>query len=292
MSCGGILPLGLSFTPTCLGGTPGPHWRYVDAHVRNADGTLERETLWRSRWDDIFYDQSHIAVSPEELSRLEILRNERGDQYAIRDRIAHLREHIESGDLYDQSMTGDDATIAAKSFNILILGSVPYALGMMTVNILAAAVHLLIVIKEAFSELYDQGCVDGLPAFFARLATGLWDDVLPDLFTVVASPIYWLGIETGALVGLISQNDGMRIISKVERAWHRNASYRDDVRYGVRRSDYTLDFIHKVLFLAWCFQSRKNRAQDIATPENPAAKYQIIDRERRLEPRIAVGDSV
>lgn len=271
MSCLGISSLGLSFTPSILGGAPGPHWRDVEAHRVKSDGTLQREEFWR--WPNergvflgAFYDRDRFPVDPREYAGERVERHEGDSVYESvpGNRVMHLREHIPSGDLYDRARTGPPEIIMTKCF-LILWGSVPYTAGMMAMNLVAAVVHTLIVIQEALSA----ACENGLWAGCATLGGGLYERVGSDLFIVAMSPIYMLGLQAGALVGLISQDDGVRIMDKVERAWHRDASYRDALQYSEyvesgenrrRVPDSVLDEIMtKTYIMAWCLLRRGNR---------------------------------
>ena len=195
--------------------------------------------------------------------------------------------------MYDQATCGPPDVIVAKSF-VILYGSIPYAMGMMAVNIVAAAIHTLIVIQDACVAFWNSRCLMGLPTFVVTLGAGLCVTVLPDLFIAATSPIFWLGIEAVAVVGLLSPYDGMRIIDKVERVWHRNATYRDDVRHRsyddtcdrfVRRDDhsfpvdvsgYLAELSLRVLFLAVCLQRRGNRQDTVNTPNGPLPRYEEV----------------
>lgn len=231
--------LTLSFLPACLGGRSEAQWRYVSVRVRDdLTGNFERDP-----------------------------RDPRNDL------VIRFTENIQTGEFYKFDHGNDPFNIGMKCFLIGVF-SPAYALAMIGADLILALYHTILVAREAFRA-------GSFVEFCTRFGTGFAEHAVPDLLTVVETPLFWAGVEVGALIGLLFPNDGREIVAKVERAWHRNATYRDDLRHGdeSRAPRRRLpDFLNRdVCFLAYCFQPRGTRNQQIEINGQQKSKFVVID---------------
>lgn len=192
----------------------------------------------------------------------------RDPRHPENERIIQAVQNIATGELYNYEDHNEAADVAMKCFCICVFSPV-YALYVIAADLLLALLHTVLVIKEAFAE---HTFVD----FCKCLGEGFVSQVLDDLKMAALSPLFWVGVELGAIVGLLSPNDGREIVAKVERAWHRGATREDDLRHRTHVKEVP-SLLHHTWFLAYCFQPRGNL-------------HEMIDVDGQLKPKnVIVG---
>jgi hypothetical protein len=188
-------------------------------------------------------------------------------------------EDVNTGDMYKNEKWD---VIAAKC-GLVAFGTPLYTLGKMawhvfdtSMMIIGIALETLVEVGRQFAcKRFQKGLVEmreGLSEIAGTLGAGL--------FEVVSAPIFGLGVEVAALYGIFKPYHGRKFVAMIEKAWHKGASYRDDVRKFVMMIEKSLpkgasckDFIKKFsdfankpsetfrtrpLYLAYCFQVRGN----------------------------------
>ena len=151
--------------------------------------------------------------------------------------------------------------------------SVLYGAAMITAQFIKVVMGVARLAFDILSALCDCSCTKVLTAVEHHFK----GDLGSDLFTLVFSPIYWLGMELGALIGaLYSPYEGRKIVTHIEMKWHRTDDYKKDPRF--------LPFIEKrnmalhewvsseACFLAFCFMVRGHMDD---TTHDGKSKYTI-----------------
>lgn len=235
------------------------------AYQRIANGNYQQEQY--VRWPDArgqvagrFHDR-YGEPAPRFVFAHTDIQQHRNNESIAANRVRYFRQHIPSGDLYDRVKTGGPCLVRTKCY-LIFLAAIPYALGMMVANVVAAAVHFLIVLSHFFVLIPGTEAVTG-------------HTVLSDLTIVLLSPLFCAALMAGGAIGLVSQDTGMRIIDRVETAWHRNATYRDDLRYSDDAEGW-FELFSRPFFLAECLLKRGNAGDTIMVGDQQMPKYELI----------------
>lgn len=103
-------------------------------------------------------------------------------------------------------------------------------------------------------------------------------DLGSDLFTLVASPLYWLGLELGAVIGIFAPYEGRKIMARIEMSWHRAKSYKEDFRFTpfIEKRNMSLYDVtgasSGACFIGFCLLVRGNLEDKLADGKQ---KYEI-----------------
>lgn len=169
-----------------------------------------------------------------------------------------------SGELY---LENDHFTNTSKCAALLV-GTPIYTFAKMTWEVLKTPFELMSIalrtLKAALESLFHLEISKSLD----RLWQGslcLLNTMSYNLFSVVTAPLFGLGIQLAALYGCFQPYQGRAIVAKIENAWHRGVSYKEDYRHLVKFQKqgeiprcFSDILEQKPLYLAYCFQSRGN----------------------------------
>lgn len=148
-----------------------------------------------------------------------------------------------------------------------------YGAAMMTTQFVKVVIDVAKLALDILRALCGLSC----EKVFTAVEQHFKGDLGSDLFTFVASPLYWLGMELGALIGAFySPYEGRKIVTHIEMSWHRTESYKKDARFTAYVENRSLA-LHEVVsseacFLAFCFTVRGH--MDDVTPDGKH-KYTI-----------------
>jgi hypothetical protein len=135
--------------------------------------------------------------------------------------------------------------------------SVLYGAAMMTAQFIKVVVGVARLALDVLRALCDCSC----EKVFTAVQQHFNGDLGSDLCTLALSPLYWLGLELGALIGaLYSPYEGRKIVTHIEMKWHRTDDYKMDPRFipFIEKRNMALHEIvsPEACFLAFCFTVR------------------------------------
>lgn len=177
-------------------------------------------------------------------------------------------QELSTGDLYQYEPLNK---LATKSFGIM-LGTPFYTAGMMITNLIRVVVDVCRLVWKIFADFgsiwKEKGGVAAFAHVFSTLLFELPVAVTHDLWRVVRSPFYGIGLFFAAFYGTFAPLEGRKWIAKVENGWHEGASFRNDVRYhggclqaceNFQVSKMWENFnANSVFYLGYCMQVRGN----------------------------------
>lgn len=241
MSCCGV---SLPCFPTYLGGREGPSWRHVFVNVRDERGGLKKD------------------IGSEN------------------DLVLHYIEDMHNGDLYAYENTSSTTDIAIKCFLVATFAA-PYALIVIAAALLRTLLTTAQVAYHAFAAAQrdfelGKGYGSAFCSFFSTFSTDFMEQAWPALRQAVVTPLYWLQMEFGGVVGVFLPYDGRKIVADAQSNWFQ-VTFRDDPRDVAKREHRSItvaDLSGRVCLLAYCFMPRGN-IRDTISPSG-SLKYEIL----------------
>ncbi len=272
MSCFGVSS---SCLPTCLGGSADPRWQHVYVkEVNPATGQFKRDLKVEARRGatplPLPTQDAAQPLLPTPILEL------------------HYLEDTTTGEfyLYDNHNGGGDTFVKC----VLIgLFSPFYAGAVIAVDIFRTLIAIAKVVVEAFSNLAQdfayKGFCETLGNFVYNLANGTVEYIWPPVRQILMTPLFWVALEVGCLIGLFSPFDGRAFVARVQSAWFDGATFRDDPRYRAEHRARDAngrvvlngeDCENSVCFIAWCFLPRGTRNEQIEFNGNQMNKYEVV----------------
>lgn len=184
--------------------------------------------------------------------------------------------HLErsTGDLYGRrnhkGQLDRPHEIAWKSFGILV-GTSFYAVGGMLCHAAKIIIDITSIfwryIPQAIHKLWQKGVVLALVDYCFSVCLVVPNEVVKDLWRIVRTPLFALGLMGAAFYGMFSPLEGRKWMARIELEWHEGYDYHFDPRS--RRSDTecknsTLEQDIQRLadeefwYLGYCMQKRGN----------------------------------
>lgn len=191
--------------------------------------------------------------------------------------VFHYVMENSTGDLYgmqNQSHRPPSRLIIALKSATLFAGVAPYAICMVVwriINFSADVFEIAVCVPSQFAADYQiKGMVTALSNGVFHPLTDLLHSFAENVTKVVRTPFYAIAMAFAAIYGILIPFEGMKLISRVEKAWHNNVSHRSDIRY-IRGSwlsttlceDFKLARSGTVFYLGYCMQKRGNLYEKI-----------------------------
>ncbi|MES2122423.1 MAG: hypothetical protein V4492_06570 [Chlamydiota bacterium] len=175
-------------------------------------------------------------------------------------------EDRRTGDLYkDENWLG----ASSKCF-MLALGNPILFTGKLAWKLIKTPFEIASVASDALGkvrDLYREG--RAVKSFCALFHAGyaITAKTTICLYDIVRIPLFAVGVELGALYGIVRPFHGRKIFAMIENAWHKGVSHRQDCLRGnnnCARQRTCTDMFHlhfgsdRPFYMAYCFQKRGN----------------------------------
>lgn len=169
--------------------------------------------------------------------------------------------HNPSGTLYKDE---DQMTVAFKCF-LLAMGNPLFAAAKSIWSLGKVVVGVAIVAIRCFAQIVSHAKEESAFSTLKRHVLQISDLATQNMYRAFTAPLYALGVEVGALVGIFFPYEGRRIVARVESLSQEGQGIKqascllDDIKGGELRSldDLAEAFLRReVCFLAFCFQPR------------------------------------
>ncbi len=238
----------ISSLSSCVAGLLEPRFQHAYVKVRDAQGHFKR-------------DRDHNPAPGE----------------VHRDLVLHYLEDIQTGEFYLYEEHNDAGDIWLKCI-LLSVFTAPYAVATMTVGLAFTLVGVMTVALDVLvkfgQELESKGFCESASNLLSGIVTGFGKEIWPSLRMTILTPLCFVGVEIGALVGLVFPFDGRKLIVRVQTLWFNGATYRNDPRYHFDRhrnaeQPEPENMGRMVFFVAWCFLPRGSRNEDLMRRGEP-----------------------
>ncbi|HKZ00305.1 MAG TPA: hypothetical protein VJ112_03965 [Rhabdochlamydiaceae bacterium] len=124
-------------------------------------------------------------------------------------------------------------------------------------------------LEKIGSQLKERKMVDAAATFWKEIVIQLPTQLFTDIWNIVKSPLFALGIEFAAIYGIFDPFRGRALEAKIEQIWQNNVSCKQDFRetQTVDTGSCWRNFVNdataaKAFYFAWCFQVRGNSSDD------------------------------
>jgi len=201
--------------------------------------------------------------------------------------VFHYVMENSTGDLYgvqEKNLGAPSRFITAIKSTTILAAIFPYTICMVAwrfINFSADVFEIAMSVPSQFAADYQpKGIVTALTNGIFHPLTELLRSFTENISKVVRSPFYALAMAFAALYGILIPFEGMKLISKVEKAWHNNVSHRSDIRYSQGSwlsttlfEDFKAARTGTVFYLGYCMQKRGNLHEKIEGKD----RFTLID---------------
>ena len=178
-------------------------------------------------------------------------------------------EDAETKELY----WDEPAYVVAMKCAGIALATPLYTVTYMVWNLAKLPLDIVAIVGSAMekigSQVKEYKIVDAAATFWKEIVIQLPTQLFTDIWNIVKSPLFALGIEFAAIYGILDPFRGRAIEAKIEQIWQNNVSYKEDFRETktVDTGSCWRNFVNDVtaaraFYFAWCFQVRGNSNDD------------------------------